>query len=135
MKSLTMKESGPVVLRIAVSLVFLWFGTQQLIDASSWVRLVPEFVLSITGMSATTLVHLNGAMEVVLGLCLLVGFFTRVSALILALHMIHIIAAVGYGPTGIRDLGIALSTLSVFLYGPTRLSVDEIISVKQSQNL
>lgn len=127
-----MKESGPVVLRVAVSLVFLWFGFQQITDTSSWVRLVPEFVTSISGLSAAILVHLNGALEIVLGLCLLAGFFTRVSALILALHMIHIIVAVGYGPTGVRDFGIMFATLAVFLYGPTRFSVDAHLESKKS---
>lgn len=127
-----MKESGPVVLRIAMSLVFLWFGFQQLTDASSWIRLVPEFVTSISGMSPTTLVHLNGAMEVVLGICLLLGFFTRPASLILALHMTSIIGAVGYGPTGVRDFGLALATLSVFLNGPTMLSIDAYLARKKS---
>lgn len=119
-----MHTIAPAVLRIGVSLVFLWFGSQQLLDVNSWTRLIPEFVTSITGLSATFLVYFNGAFEIIFATCLILGYFTRISAFMLAVHMIHIMVAVGYGPTGVRDFGIAIATVATFLNGPTIWSVD-----------
>ena len=108
---------APVVLRVGLSLVFLWFGSQQLLHTGAWTGLIPEWTLSLSGLNATTLVHFNGAFEIVFGICLLAGYFTRMSALLLALHLLGIIANVGYTPIGVRDFGLLMATIAVFLYG------------------
>jgi uncharacterized membrane protein YphA (DoxX/SURF4 family) len=58
---ITLKEVAPIVVRIAMSLVFLWFGSQQLMNTSAWLSFVPDVALSISGLSAVALVHFNGA--------------------------------------------------------------------------
>ena len=115
---------APTLLRVGMSLVFIWFGSQQLHDASAWVSYIPTSIISLSHLSALTLVYFNGAFEVVFGLSLLFGFFTRVSALLLALHMFDIMYVVGYNEIGIRDFGLAIATLAVFLYGVDKYSLD-----------
>lgn len=112
-----MKSSAPVVLRIGIALVFLWFGAQQLTNVGAWTRLIPESIISMSDLTATTLVHFNGAFEVVFGLVLLVGFFTRITSFLLALHMLSIMFTVGYGPIGVRDFGLSMATIAIFLHG------------------
>lgn len=119
-----MKKFAPTILRIGLSLVFLWFGTNQLLHTSMWVKMIPESVINISGLSATTLVHFNGAFEIVFGLCLLVGFFTRVVALLLALHLLNIMFVVGYNAVGVRDFGLSMSMIALFLYGVDSVSLD-----------
>jgi uncharacterized membrane protein YphA (DoxX/SURF4 family) len=115
---------APVVVRVGVSLVFLWFGSQQLLHTSEWVGLIPDWVPSLSGLTAATLIHFNGAFEIVFGICLLVGYFTRISALLLGLHMLHIMTIVGYNDIGVRDFGLAMATISVFLHGMDKLCLD-----------
>ncbi len=115
---------APAVLRIGISLVFLWFGSQQLINTVNWTSLIPESLTQVTGISATTFVLFNGSFEVVFGLAMLFGFFTRVASLLLALHMFHIMFIVGYGQTGVRDFGLAIATTAVFLFGPHAFTLD-----------
>jgi uncharacterized membrane protein YphA (DoxX/SURF4 family) len=119
-----MKMFAPAVLRIGLSLVFLWFGTEQILHTSMWTSLIPGWITSLSGMSAATLVHCNGAFEIVFGLCLMAGYYTRVTALLLALHMFHIALTVGYSSIGVRDFGLSLATTSVFLYGADFWSLD-----------
>jgi uncharacterized membrane protein YphA (DoxX/SURF4 family) len=61
-----------------------------------------------------------------MGLLLLVGVCTRWVALILAIHIFGIAFVVGgFGsPTGVRDIGLAVSLLSIFFTGAGALSVD-----------
>ena len=99
-----MKSSAPIILRIGLSLVFLWFGSQQLLYTSMWVGLIPEWVLSLSQLSAATWVLFNGAFEIVFGLCLLAGYFTRITALLLAFHLLGIIFTVGYNDIGEKGL-------------------------------
>ena len=119
-----MKEAAPIVLRIAVSLVFLWFGSQQIMNTKMWLSFVPDVAVSMSGLTASTLVHFNGALEIVFGLALIAGFFTRISALVLALHLFGITMTLGLSPIGVRDFGLSFATLAVFLYGCDSLSLD-----------
>ena len=63
----TLKDVAPIVLRIAMSLVFLWFGSNQLLHTQAWLSFVPDFAISMSGMTAATLVHFNGIFEVLFG--------------------------------------------------------------------
>lgn len=115
---------APVLLRIGISIVYLWFGFQQFIDVTQWVGFIPQDILALSPVDAETLVHLNGAIEIVFGTALLFGFFTRTSALVLALHMADITFMVGYDAIGVRDFGIVIATFATVLFGPDILSLD-----------
>lgn len=122
----TLTIRGTTVLRIGISLVFVWFGTQQLLSADMWIGFIPEWVIKLSPVSATTLVHFNGALEVVFGTALMLGFFTRISALILALHMSHITFLVGYDSIGVRDFAISVAAFSIFFNGADPFSLDHL---------
>jgi uncharacterized membrane protein YphA (DoxX/SURF4 family) len=115
---------APATVRIGLSLVFLWFGSQQILDANVWTGLIPTQVTQLSGISALSFVYMNGAFEIIFGLCLLVGFFTRLSALLLAIHLLGITVTIGYNDVGVRDFGLTMASLSVFLYGADAWSLD-----------
>lgn len=126
--SVKMKLLAPAVVRVGLSLVFLWFGSQQLMDAEAWSGLIPSSIVSISGINAVTFVYLNGVFEIIFGLCLLIGFFTRISALLLALHLFGIMFTVGYNDVGVRDFGLFLATVSIFLHGPDFFSAERFLN-------
>lgn len=121
---------APTVLRIGLALVFLWFGYSQVIDQIDWVDYVPASVVSMSGLTAETLVLLNGLFELVFGVALLLGFWTRTAALLLALHMIHITYIAGFDATGVRDFGLTIATIAVFLYGKDKFTLDAMMEKK-----
>ncbi len=124
LNNLNTSKYAPVITRYGMSLVFLWFGFTQVMGPESWTSLIPEFITNITHLSALTFVYLNGGMEIVLGILLIIGIYTRISALILALHLLFITIDVGYNAIGIRDFGLTLATLSIFFNGPDFLSLE-----------
>ena len=123
------KDYAPVVVRIGISLVFLWFGLHELTDAASFVGWLPDFITNPHGMmmggmqmmhvnfTPLRFVYGNGIFEVVFGLLLLLGLFTRVSAFLLGIHLLGIAFSIGYNEIGVRDFGLTLATFSIFLYG------------------
>lgn len=119
-----LKFFAPVVLRIGLALVFLWFGFSQIVDTASWTAYVPDYAMSLSHLSVTTIVHLNGIFEIIFGTLLLLGLFTRFAALLLALHMIDITIIVGLDQTGVRDFAITIATIAAFLHGIDWLSLD-----------
>lgn len=128
MTSEKMRTLAPAVVRVGVALVILWFSYQQLTDPSSWVRLIPSWATAISGMEASMVVTMNGIIEAVVGTLLLFGIFTRIVALISALHLFLITYVVGYGPIGVRDFGLALAAFSTFLYGVDAFCLDAYLA-------
>ena len=112
--------------RVGLSLVFFWFGLQQLTNTQAWISYIPDFVIKYSPINASTIIHLNGAFEVIFALALLAGICTRLSALLLGLHLAHITAMMGLNSIGVRDFGIVMGALGVFMYGPDLLCLDMI---------
>jgi uncharacterized membrane protein YphA (DoxX/SURF4 family) len=125
-----MRRFAPIFLRIGLSLVFLWFGAQQIINTNMWTSLIPSWLTSLSGISAGVWVHFNGAFEIVFGFCLLAGYFTRITALLLALHLLDITFIVGYTSIGIRDFGLSIGVISIFLYGIDSWCFDKFLAKK-----
>jgi len=117
------KGYAPILLRITVSLVFLWFGLNQLFNASNWLGWLPSFAYSLP-IKPIYLILFNGAFETVFGILLIVGLFTRLSSLLLSLHLLGIAFSLGYNDVAIRDFGLALATLSIFLNGHDKCCLD-----------
>ena len=85
---------------------------------------MPQWTESL-GLSATMIVLLNGLFEVVLGVLLAIGFYTRIAALLLSLHLLFIAYEIGYNDIGVRDFALAVATFSLALFGPDQFSLDK----------
>lgn len=119
-----LNKYSPVVLRYGITIVVLWFSIQQFLHTDNWVAYVPDGVVSMSHLSAKMLVYINASFEMLFGFILLLGLKTRISALLLSLHIFEIMYTVGYGEIGVRDFGLAVATFSVFMNGPDKLCLD-----------
>ena len=119
-----LKLFSPITLRIGIALVFIWFGISQLSDPNSWFGYVPDYAVTLSHLSVGTIVLFNGIFEIIFGSMLLFGFFTRFAALLLALHMLDITFTVGLDATGVRDFGLSIATIAIFLNGMDWFSLD-----------
>jgi uncharacterized membrane protein YphA (DoxX/SURF4 family) len=123
---------GLHILRLGLAGVFLWFGFSQLFDTLSWVDGVPEWAISLLRIPPAMIVMANGLLEVVLGSLLALGFFVRISSLILGLHLLIIAVDFGFSPAGVRDAGLALATFALgFMYVKTPCNVRSNNSVDE----
>ena len=66
-----------------------------------------------------------GAVEFIVGIMLLVGYHTRIAAVIAGLQLIVIIASFGFSDIMIRDTGLLLVGIGIFLLGAGEYSVDK----------
>ena len=117
-----LQKYSPILLRLSISLVFLWFGITQLTSPTYLISYLPNFILNSNYSSLFIL--LNGIFETLLGLFLLLGLFTRIVSLILTLHLLVITLSLGYNDIAIRDFGLTLATLAIFLHGKDNLCLD-----------
>ena len=127
------KELAPVILRLSLGLVFLYFSISQLRDPGAWSGFVPNF-LHVSGISANNVVVFDGLIELVFGTFLIIGLYVRVSALIMSLHLFGIAFSIGFSPLGIRDFGLAFATLALFFFGYDRYTLDYKFANKSLKN-
>ena len=115
-------DYAPAVTRIGLSLVVLWFGVNQLINPGTFRGYLPGFLLSLS--YAKTIVLLNGVFEIVFGGLLLLGLFTKLSSLLIGLHLIGIIIGMGYNDIAVRDVGLMIVSFGIYLGGADKWSLD-----------
>jgi uncharacterized membrane protein YphA (DoxX/SURF4 family) len=108
---------APIILRLGLAGVFIWFGTSQIFDQAAWTSFIPTWLADLTGLSNIKLVLANGVFELVAGILLVFGVWVRPVAALLFLHMCGIVVTVGLDSIGVRDVAIASGLLSVALYG------------------
>ncbi len=113
------KEYCPVLVRIGLSIVFLWFGINQLLFTENFSGYVPEFMKGF--FEPSFIIISNGIFETIFGVLLLMGIFTRFVAFLLGLHLVGIIIGLGYNEIAVRDFGLMLAIFSVALNGPDKL--------------
>lgn len=118
-----MQSLGFVVLRVGLALVFIWFGSQQVLHPDKWVAFLPswKFLYSIPALTPVKIVLINGIFEIVAAVLLILNRFTRIVALLLAVHLAGIAWSIGINATGVRDIGLTVATFSLFLLGPQRI--------------
>jgi len=119
-----LEEYTPLVLRVGLGLIFLWFGFQQVTDTAAWLGWVPPWVLGMSPVGAETIIMVNGIAQLVFALFLFLGLFLRVFALLAAVHMLGILVSVGFNEIGVRDFAIFTGALALALYGESKYSLD-----------
>ncbi|HLC74808.1 MAG TPA: DoxX family membrane protein [Candidatus Nanoarchaeia archaeon] len=102
--------------RLAIALVFLWFGINQIIVPENFIGYLPEFILAAS--YAKNIVLLNGITELILGALLAIGLYTRAVSAILCIHLFTIIISIGYNDIAVRDVGLMLVAFAIALHGP-----------------
>lgn len=125
-------NAGMVLLRLGIGVVFLWFGVAQIRDPNFGAAYLPELVYTIGDAIGVvdfdrTFVVVHGVIELALASALIVGFFTRLAALLLAAQLFLIVVTVYTlaGPAlAVRDFGVLIATLVVVMNGPDRMAAD-----------
>ncbi|MFN7160166.1 MAG: hypothetical protein ACK4NC_00980 [Candidatus Gracilibacteria bacterium] len=104
------------ILQVAIAFIFAWFGVEKLLFPESWALFVPSWFTTYVKINVTQLVLLCGAAETVLALWILIPWKTHWAAYTAFVYFILIISVTGISHAGIRDISLALSTLSLALF-------------------
>lgn len=110
---------APLVLRLGLAAVILWFGGSQVLNPEAWTVWVPEWATGL-GLEPITIVYLNGVFELVTGVLLVIGLFLPYVAFLLFLHMVVLVLEIGVTPIGVRDFGLAMAFLALAMFSYKR---------------
>lgn len=129
---MNIQKYAPVIIRLGLVFVFIWFGLNQLLDQAMWVSLIPSGLTKATGISAEIFVILNAVFELCMAGLLAFGIQTRIVASLLFVHMFAIIGDLGLTAVGVRDIGLMFALLSVAFQGTDEYSLKKNSLVNES---
>lgn len=115
---------APLVLRLAMAALYLWFGVSQVTNPAQWTSLVPAWATAPFGIDPVLVIHMNGWFEIAAGILLAIGIAVRPVALLLFLHMLPIAASLWPGSVAVRDFALTFATLGVALFGTDQYCYD-----------
>ncbi len=105
------------IIRIGVSLSYLFFGFQHFVYTHQWIESMPNFIIANSPLDSETLVHFSGAIEIVFGLALLLGVYSRASAVILTIFTGASIVISGFNNLNPQVILVLVATLIVAFNG------------------
>ncbi len=108
------KNYAPIVLRLGLAFVFLWFGINQLLSPNDFMGYLPEFLLNLS--FASTLVLINGVVDLLEGIFFAWGKYVKLTAAVAFVHLLVITISVGYNDIAIRDVGLLCSIAALYLW-------------------
>ncbi len=115
---------GFLLLRLGLGGTFLWFGVDKFLSPLVWINWIPAWIMPYLGNSSSLFLYGLGAVEILLGLFVLLGYYSRWAAGGAALFLLGIVFSFGLNEIMIRDLGLAFLALGIVLLGPGAWSVN-----------
>jgi len=109
----------------------LWIGIDEILNPENWFGYIPSWIYSILPFSLQTFIFLNGIFEIMIGILLLLGVYTRIVAFIATLYLLVISLSIGYNDIAIRDLGLTMMAISLIFSGAGTFSLDNKIKKKE----
>ena len=122
MNSLFSNAVGLIIMRLGLVALFLWFGISQVLHPDQWTAWIPAWTSQLP-LTQIQIIYANGGFEILFGLLLFLGLWTRFVAALLALHLFFIAFEVGYNDIGVRDFALGMCTLAMAIFGPDKYSL------------
>ncbi len=105
-----------IILRVGLAFSFLYPAIHAWFHPDSWIGYIPAFALSLWPASDLLLLHLFGALEIVLALWLLSGWKIRIPAATTFFLLLFVVFTnLNQFEVLFRDLGLAAMSLFLFV--------------------
>lgn len=120
------KKIVPLLLRIGLGVIFSWFGFTKFTDQQSWLSFIPPWLQSILPISVNNFLYIQGFIEALIGVLLILGILVRISAFIAALILLVIIFTLGFNDLALRDFGLLTIAISLIILGNDDFTIKSI---------
>ena len=109
-----------LALRLGLAAVFLWFGIDKMLHPTYWLNAwtpqdIQDLLLKIS-LSCTQFIYLNGVFEILVGLSLVTGVFTKFFSALAALFLVVVLFFVGISEVTVRDFAMIGGFVAIILW-------------------
>lgn len=115
----------PLMMRLFLGFVLLWFGISEIFNPKYFSGYVPEFVLKFSPLDLYTLVQIHGAVLALLSLALFFRLYIQITSMIILFVLFSIILGLivtsGFNEIAVRDIGLFGLALSIWLYEKAKI--------------
>lgn len=102
------------LLRLGLGITFLWIGIDVVRHPDAWIGYIPPDVP--LGLTRAGVLQFSGALDVALGVVLLINRLPRLASLLAAGHLAGILIGYGIDAVTIRDVGLFGTALALFFW-------------------
>lgn len=110
-----MPKNSILVLRVGLGLTFLVIGVLIWREPELWGAFIQPWAQDLLIGSVENTMRTTAVLDMVIGLALIIGFYTWLAAAIAVLHLLLVIITVGFNDTTVRDFGLLTASLALFL--------------------
>ena len=121
-----------LILRIGLGVVFFYFGIMKFFNPVFWTSFIPVYIENLLPISINLFLYIQGLVEVIIGLALIFGFYTRLFSFLTASILFVIMVSLGFNDVTVRDFGLFMMAVSLIISGAGELSLDNKIKSKKS---
>lgn len=103
------------ILRIGLAVTFLWIGFLIFMEPEVWGGYLQPWVVGLLPVSVKVAMMGTALLDVLVGILLLLNFYTWLAAGVGALHLITVLVTSGFNSVTIRDIGLLAASASLAL--------------------
>ena len=103
------------ILRIGLGIMFLWIGILIYRAPDAWANFIQPWAVNLLPESPHNIMVQTAFLDMAIGFFLLIGVYTWLIALVATFHLITILIASGIDDVTVRDIGLVVATLTLFL--------------------
>ncbi|MBS3143557.1 DoxX family membrane protein [Candidatus Woesearchaeota archaeon] len=112
-----------LILRVALGFIFFWFGMDKIINPIDWKGFITPALSKLIFVDLGIFILLLGIIEIILGIMLILGLFTRTASVIVLIHLIMVVMTQGFNQISIRDFGLIAIALYLIMIKSDYLSL------------
>lgn len=110
-----MREASFHILRVGLSITFLWIGILILKDPQGWSGYIQPWLLDLLPLTPSHIMISTALLDITIGALLLIDKLTWQASLVGALHLVIVLIASGINAITVRDIGLLAGCLALFM--------------------
>ncbi len=111
------QNSAKWILVASLAFVFGYFGLDKFMNPDIWIGWMPMWLEELMGFTREQWLMITGATEMFFAILLLIPHrrVQQAGSILVALHLLAILTQTGWNDIAIRDIGLLLSSVALFL--------------------
>lgn len=102
-------------MRVGMAITFLWIGILILKSPESWGGYVQPWAVRILPFSVTSALLMTAALDIGIGILLLIDWQSWVAGLLASLHLISVLTVSGITDVTVRDIGLFAGSMVIII--------------------